>query len=59
MRLQFLNHLIESVQVLAKPNHIVVIGSSSLLPCYAELGEREVVAAGRNLTLVLRKTGLE
>ncbi len=39
MRLQFLVHLIESVQALARPRRIVVIGSSSLLPLHSNLGE--------------------
>jgi hypothetical protein len=39
MRLPFLKHLIESVATLARPERIVVIGSSSLLPAHGELGE--------------------
>jgi len=64
MRLQFLKHLIDSVQTLAKPRRIVVIGSSSLLPRHADLGDAgaplEVsLAAGRNLTAILKETGLD
>ena len=36
MRLQFLNHLLNSVSALAQPQRIVVLGSSSLLPAEAQ-----------------------
>src|SRR2546423_15593778 len=39
MRIQFLKHLLEAVSALARPNRIVVLGSSSLLPKNANLGE--------------------
>jgi hypothetical protein len=39
MRLQFLNHLLDAVRVLAQPRRIVVLGSSSLLPSWPQLGE--------------------
>ena len=110
MRLPFLKHLVDSVLVLARPERIVVVGSSSLLPSHpaldesgqplelsldadflinpmeqmiadllsaflrlgiiqparlqqhyqqTPLGEREAMTAGRNLTKVLQKRGLD
>lgn len=38
MRLQSLNHLIEAVQAVARPEKIHILGSSSLLPAHPELG---------------------
>ncbi len=48
MRLQFLTHLLESVEALAQPQRIVVLGSSSLLPEHPQLGN-----AGQPLELSL------
>ena len=48
MRLQFLNHLLNSVSALAQPRRIFLLGSSSLLPIYPRLGE-----AGQPLELSL------
>jgi hypothetical protein len=39
MRIPFLIHLLDSVAALARPRRIVILGSSSLLPQYPELGE--------------------
>jgi hypothetical protein len=39
MRLPFLTHLLDAVGALARPRRIVVLGSSSLLPQFPELGE--------------------
>lgn len=39
MRLQSLNHLIEIVRAVARPNKVQILGSSSLLPSHPELGE--------------------
>lgn len=39
MRLQSLNHLLEVVVAVARPESIRIIGSSSLLPSHPELGE--------------------
>lgn len=39
MRLRSLIHLLEATRALAHPDRVVVIGSSSLLPKYPELGE--------------------
>jgi hypothetical protein len=39
MRLPFLTHLLDSVRAIARPRRIVVLGSSSLLPQFPELGE--------------------
>ena len=38
MRLPFLKHLIDSVSALCKPDRIIVVGSSSLLPLSPHLG---------------------
>ena len=38
MRLPFLTHLLDAVTALARPRHLVVLGSSSLLPAHPELG---------------------
>lgn len=39
MRLRSLNQLLEATRALARPNRVVIIGSSSLLPAHPELGE--------------------
>lgn len=39
MRLQSLNHLIEVVRAVARPRRICLLGSSSLLARFADLGE--------------------
>lgn len=39
MRLRSLNQLVEVTRALARPDHIVIIGSSSLLPAHPDLGE--------------------
>ncbi len=39
MRLPFLKHLLDSVSALARPQRIVILGSSSLLPSYPTLGD--------------------
>lgn len=39
MRLSFLKHLIDSVSTLSHPKRIVILGSSSLLPTYPQLGD--------------------
>lgn len=39
MRLRSLKHLLDATQAIAQPERIVVIGSSSLLPDYPDLGE--------------------
>lgn len=39
MRLRSLTHLLASANAIAQPQRIVVIGSSSLLPSFPELGE--------------------
>ena len=39
MRLPFLKHLLDSVSALARPQRIVILGSSSLLPNYPDLGD--------------------
>ena len=38
MRLSFLIHLLDSVSALARPQRIVLLGSSSLLPSHPDLG---------------------
>jgi hypothetical protein len=48
MRLQFLTHLLNSVTALARPQRIIVLGSSSLLPSQPQLGD-----AGQALELSL------
>jgi len=48
MRLQFLTHLLDSVSALARPQRIIVLGSSSLLPQHPQLGD-----AGHPLELSL------
>ncbi len=39
MRLPFLIHLLDAVAAMARPRRIVILGSSSLLPQFPELGE--------------------
>jgi hypothetical protein len=39
MRLQSLNHLIEVVRAVARPQRVLILGSSSLLPNHPELGD--------------------
>ena len=39
MRLQSLNHLLEVIVAVARPESVCIIGSSSLLPALPELGE--------------------
>ena len=39
MRLPFLKHLLDSVLVLSRPQRVVVVGSSSLLPMHPGLGD--------------------
>jgi hypothetical protein len=39
MRLQFLKHLIDAASALVRPNRVLVLGSSSLLPKHPDLGE--------------------
>ena len=39
MRLQSLNHLIEVVRAVARPDKVLILGSSCLLPSHPELGE--------------------
>ena len=46
MRLQSLHHLIELVRAVGRPRRVLLLGSSSLLAVYPELGE-----AGRPLEL--------
>jgi len=38
MRLSFLNHLLDSVRAIARPERIIILGSSSLLPEHPALG---------------------
>ena len=38
MRLQSLNHLIEVVRAVARPQRLLILGSASLLPAHPELG---------------------
>ena len=40
MRLRSLNQLLEATRALARPERIVIMGSSSLLPIYPDLGKR-------------------
>jgi hypothetical protein len=39
MRLRSLNQLLEATKALARPDRIVILGSSSLLPAHPQLGE--------------------
>ena len=39
MRLQSLNHLLEVIVAVARPESVCIIGSSSLLPAHPELGD--------------------
>src|SRR2546423_1112395 len=39
MRLRSLTHILEIVRAVSRPDRIVIIGSSSLLPNHPELGE--------------------
>jgi hypothetical protein len=39
MRLRSLTRLLDATQALARPDRIVIIGSSSLLPAHPDLGE--------------------